>query len=111
MTCGKLCPIEETVNLIGHKWKVLILRNLHDNGIQRFNELERGINGISQKMLAQQLRQMESDGLIIRKVYPEVPPKVEYYLSELGNSLKPVLDSMNVWGTSYIESNKQIYKD
>ncbi|OOM77590.1 helix-turn-helix domain-containing protein [Clostridium sp. BL-8] len=106
MTCGKLCPIEETVKLIGHKWKVLILRNLHDDGTQRFNQLERGINGISQKMLTQQLRQMEADGLIIRKVYPEVPLRVEYSLSELGKSLKPVLDSMNIWGENYIKSNK-----
>lgn len=111
MTCSKLCPIEETVKLIGHKWKVLILRNLHDNGTQRFSELEDGINGISQKMLTQQLRQMEADGLIIRKVYPEVPPKVEYSLSELGRSLKPVLDSMNIWGGNYIKANKHLYKD
>ncbi|MBI6875643.1 winged helix-turn-helix transcriptional regulator [Clostridium aciditolerans] len=111
MTCSKLCPIEETVKLIGHKWKVLILRNLHDNGTQRFSELENGINGISQKMLTQQLRQMEADGLIIRKVYPEVPPKVEYSLSELGRSLKPVLDSMNIWGENYIKANKHLYKD
>jgi DNA-binding HxlR family transcriptional regulator len=111
MTCSKLCPIEETVKLIGHKWKVLILRNLHDNGTQRFSELENGINGISQKMLTQQLRQMEADGLIIRKVYPEVPPKVEYSLSELGRSLKPVLDSMNIWGGNYIKANKHLYKD
>lgn len=111
MTCGKLCPIEETVKLIGHKWKVLILRNLHDDGIQRFNQLENGINGISQKMLTQQLRQMEADGLIIRKVYPEVPPRVEYSLSELGKSLKPVLDSMNIWGENYINTNKHLYED
>ncbi|MTK10596.1 MAG: helix-turn-helix transcriptional regulator [Clostridiaceae bacterium] len=111
MTCSKLCPIEETVKLIGHKWKVLILRNLHDNGTQRFSELENGINGISQKMLTHQLRQMEADGLIIRKVYPEVPPKVEYSLSELGRSLKPVLDSMNIWGGNYIKANKHLYKD
>lgn len=111
MTCGKLCPIEETVKLIGHKWKVLILRNLHDDGTQRFKQLENGINGISQKMLTQQLRQMEADGLIIRKVYSEVPPRVEYSLSELGKSLKPVLDSMNIWGRNYIKANKHLYKD
>lgn len=78
---------------------------------QRFNQLENGIKGISQKMLTQQLRQMEADGLIIRKVYPEVPPKVEYSLSELGRSLKPVLDSMNIWGENYIKANKHLYKD
>jgi DNA-binding HxlR family transcriptional regulator len=111
MPCGKLCPIEETVNLIGHKWKVLILRNLHNSGTQRFSELSNEINGISQKMLTQQLRQMEADGLIIRKVYPEVPPRVEYSLSELGESLKPVLDSMNIWGQNYIKTNEHLYND
>ncbi|MBU3175617.1 helix-turn-helix transcriptional regulator [Clostridium estertheticum] len=111
MACGKLCPIEETVNLISHKWKVLILRNLNDGGTQRFSELANGINGISEKMLTQQLRQMEADDLIIRNVYPEVPPKVEYSLSELGASLKPVLDSMNIWGLSYIKANKHSYKE
>jgi len=111
MPCGKICPIEQTVNLIGHKWKVLILRNLHNSGTQRFNQLFNDINGISQKMLTQQLRQMEGDNLIIRKVYPEVPPKVEYSLSELGESLKPVLDSMNVWGVNYINNNKHLNKD
>ncbi len=111
MPCGKLCPIEQTVNLIGQKWKVLILRNLHNSEIQRFTDLSNGINGISQKMLTQQLRQMEADGLIIRKVYPEVPPKVEYSLSELGKSLKPVLDSMNIWGENYIKTNKYRYRD
>ncbi|MBZ9689617.1 helix-turn-helix transcriptional regulator [Clostridium estertheticum] len=111
MTCGKICPIEETVNLISHKWKVLILRNLHNSGTQRFTELANGINGISEKMLTQQLRQMEDVDLIIRKVYPEVPPKVEYSLSELGKSLKPVLDAMNIWGGNYIKANKHLYKD
>lgn len=98
----KLCPIEETVNLIGHKWKVLILRNLLNKNPQRFSDLLRGINGISQKMLTQQLRQMEQDGLIFRKVYPEVPPKVEYSLSELGWSLQPILESISTWGKSYL---------
>lgn len=104
MPCDKSCPIEHTVDLIGHKWKVLILRNLMNNGIQRFNELNKGIEGISQKMLTQQLRQMESDGLIRRKIYPEVPPKVEYSLTELGQTLKPVLDAMSHWGTEHINS-------
>lgn len=104
MPCDKSCPIEHTVDLIGHKWKVLILRNLMNNGIQRFNELNKGIEGISQKMLTQQLRQMETDGLIRRKIYPEVPPKVEYSLTELGQTLKPVLDAMSHWGMEHINS-------
>lgn len=104
MSCDKSCPIEHTVDLIGHKWKVLILRNLMNNGTQRFNELNKGIEGISQKMLTQQLRQMETDGLIRRKIYPEVPPKVEYSLTELGQTLKPVLDAMSHWGTEHINS-------
>ena len=103
MSCDKSCPIEHTINLIGHKWKVLILRNLHNEGTQRFNQLNKGIKGITQKMLTQQLRQMEADGLIDRKVYPEVPPKVEYSLTKLGQSLKPVLESMNKWGIEHIE--------
>jgi len=75
-----------------------------NSGTQRFNELNKGIEGISQKMLTQQLRQMETDGLIRRKVYPEVPPKVEYSLTELGQTLKPVLDAMSHWGTEHINS-------
>lgn len=105
MPCDKSCPIEHTVNLIGHKWKVLILRNLFNNGTQRFNELNRGIHGISQKMLTQQLRQMETDGIIYRKVYPEVPPRVEYSLTALGESLKPILDEMNHWGIEHIKQH------
>lgn len=110
MPCDKSCPIEHTVNLIGHKWKVLILRNLFNNGTQRFIELSKGINGISQKMLTQQLRQLEADGILHRNVYPEVPPKVEYSLTELGTSLKPILDSMNLWGQEHLkqwDKNKQ----
>jgi len=103
MPCDKLCPIEHTVNLIGHKWKVLILRNLFNNGTQRFSELAKGINTISQKMLTQQLRQMETDGILYRKVYPQVPPKVEYSLTELGQSLKPILDQMNIWGLEHLK--------
>ena len=105
MPCDKLCPIEHTVNLIGHKWKVLILRNLFNNGTQRFIELSKGINGISQKMLTQQLRQMEADGIIYRKVYPEVPPKVEYSLTELGTSLSPIMEEMNRWGIEHLKQN------
>jgi len=75
-----------------------------DNGTQRFNELNRGIKDISQKMLTQQLRQMEADGLVSRKVYAEVPPRVDYSLTELGQTLKPVLDAMNHWGTAHIKN-------
>ncbi len=107
MPCDKSCPIEHTVNLIGHKWKVLILRNLFNNGTQRFSELSKGINGISQKMLTQQLRQLETDGIIFRKIYPEVPPKVEYSLTALGQSLKPILDEMNTWGIEHLKQSNQ----
>lgn len=107
MPCDKSCPIEHTVNLIGHKWKVLILRNLFNNGTQRFSELSKGINGISQKMLTQQLRQLETDGIIFRKIYPEVPPKVEYSLTVLGKSLKPILDEMNTWGIEHLKQSNQ----
>lgn len=102
MPCKNSCPTEHTVNLIGHKWKILILRNLFHYGTQRFNELHREIQGISQKMLTQQLRQMESDGIIKRVVYPEVPPRVEYSLTPLGTSLKPILDEMNSWGIKHL---------
>lgn len=97
------CPIEVTVNLIGDKWKVLIMRNLLLLGTQRFAELHKGIKGISEKMLTQQLRKLEADGLVFRKVYAEVPPKVEYSLTDFGLSLKPIFDSMHIWGTHYIQ--------
>ena len=99
----KICPIEAALNLIGHKWKVLILRNLLSRNNQRFSDLLKGINGISQKMLTQQLRQMEQNGLISRKVYAEVPPKVEYSLTEIGLSLQPILESISTWGKGYLE--------
>lgn len=111
MPCDKSCPIEHTVNLIGHKWKVLILRNLHNNGPQRFSQFSKGIKGITQKMLTQQLRQLEADGVINRKVYPEVPPKVEYSLTELGESLRPVLEEMNKWGKDHMEKSIKKSKD
>jgi DNA-binding HxlR family transcriptional regulator len=97
------CPIEVVVNLLGDKWKVLIVRNLLLRGTQRFGELNRGINGVSQKMLTQQLRQLETDGLIRRKIYPEVPPRVEYSLTEFGETLKPIFEAMHNWGTDYLE--------
>ncbi len=94
------CPVATTVSLIGSKWKLLIIRNLLVRP-WRFNELKRDLEGISQKVLTDSLRSMEEDGLIIRTVYPEVPPRVEYALSDLGKSLKPILDSMVEWGNVY----------
>ncbi len=102
MAIEKRCPIEETINFIGHKWKVFILWSLLQNDTMRFGELGRGIDGVSQKMLTQHLRQMEADGLVNRKVSPEVPPRVEYSLTPLGKSLKPILDSMSVWELEYL---------
>ena len=107
----KICPIEAAVNLIGHKWKVLILRNLLNTNHQRFSDLLRGITGISQKMLTQQLRQMEQDGLITRKIYAEVPPKVEYSLTELGWSLQPILESISLWGKDYLKKQGKSLAD
>jgi DNA-binding HxlR family transcriptional regulator len=97
------CPVATTVSLIGSKWKLLIIRNLLQRP-WRFNELKKNMEGISQKVLTDSLRSMEEDGLITRTVYPEIPPRVEYALSDLGQSLKPVLDSMVEWGTNYKES-------
>jgi DNA-binding HxlR family transcriptional regulator len=100
-----ICPVEITLKLIGSKWKLLILRNLLNSSILRFSELARGINGISQKMLTQHLRQMELDGLVVRTVYAEVPPRVEYSPTEKGKSLKPIIDVMHDWGMTYHERN------
>lgn len=94
------CPVETTLTLIGDKWKVLILRDLL-TGTKRFGELKRSIGSVSQKVLTAQLRQMEESGLLTRKVFPEVPPRVEYTLTELGCSLKPILDAMLTWGADY----------
>ena len=95
------CPVATTVQLIGNKWKLLIIRNLRMEDKQRFNQLLKTIPGISQKVLTENLRAMEADGLITRTVYPEVPPRVEYALSELGNSMRPIMDAMEVWGRAY----------
>ena len=94
------CPVETTLMLIGDKWKVLILRDLLP-GTKRFGELKKSIGSVSQKVLTAQLRDMEEKGLLTRKVYPEVPPRVEYSLTELGRSLKPILDAMQSWGEGY----------
>ena len=94
------CPVETTLTLIGDKWKVLILRDLMP-GTKRFGELKKSVGNVSQKVLTAQLRAMEESGLVHREVYAEVPPRVEYSLTELGKSLKPILDSMWTWGEGY----------
>lgn len=95
-----VCPVETTLTLIGDKWKVLILRDLMP-GKKRFGELKKSIGSVSQKVLTAQLRDMEANGLVNRKVYAEVPPRVEYSLTDLGYSLKPILDAMWNWGEDY----------
>ena len=99
------CPVETTLTLIGDKWKVLILRDLL-TGTKRFGELKRSVGSVSQKVLTSQLRDMENSGLVNRKVYAEVPPRVEYSLTGLGQSLKPILDSLKNWGEDYKETLK-----
>ena len=99
------CPVETTLTLISDKWKVLILRDLLP-GKKRFGELKKSIGHVTQKVLTAQLRQMEASGLVTRTVYAEVPPRVEYSLTELGYSLKPVLDAMWAWGESYQKQSR-----
>ena len=94
------CPVATTVQMIGSKWKLLIMRNLLARP-WRFNELKKDLDGISQKVLTDSLRSMEADGIITRTVYPEVPPRVEYALSELGESMRPIIKAMEIWGTEY----------
>ena len=94
------CPVATTVQMIGSKWKLLIMRNLLARP-WRFNELKKDLEGISQKVLTDSLRSMEADGIITRTVYPEVPPRVEYALSDLGESMRPIMDAMEIWGTAY----------
>ncbi|WP_366940393.1 helix-turn-helix domain-containing protein [uncultured Gilliamella sp.] len=100
------CPVETTLMLMGDKWKVLIVRDLL-TGTKRFGELKKSLDGISQKVLTQHLRAMEKNGLINRKVYAEVPPKVEYTLTEVGQSLKQVHDAMFAWGKAYKSRNEE----
>lgn len=94
------CPVATTVQMIGSKWKLLIMRNLLTRP-WRFNELQKSLEGISQKVLTDSLRSMESDGIIIRTVFAEIPPRVEYSLSELGESMRPIINSMEQWGKDY----------
>ncbi|HEY9674002.1 MAG TPA: helix-turn-helix domain-containing protein [Waterburya sp.] len=96
------CPVERTLEVIGGRWKVLILRELFQ-GVKRFGQLHRALHGITQKMLTQQLREMEEDGIIHREVYLQVPPKVEYSLTPLGESLRPIIDAMHEWGVRHLE--------
>ncbi|MBR1737561.1 MAG: helix-turn-helix transcriptional regulator [Firmicutes bacterium] len=98
------CNVATTVQIIGNKWKLLIIRNLLMRS-WRFNELHKSLEGISQKVLTESLRSMEADGIVVRKVYAEVPPRVEYSLSELGETMRPILDAMEVWGKEYKEAN------
>ena len=97
------CPVETTLTLISDKWKVLILRDLMP-GTKRFGELKKSIGTVTQKVITAQLRQMEASGLLTRTVYAEVPPRVEYTLTDLGRSLRPVLDAMEAWGKAYQEN-------
>lgn len=99
------CPVATTVQMIGSKWKLLIMRNLLARP-WRFNELKKNLEGISQKVLTDSLRSMEDDGIVIRTVYPEVPPRVEYALSELGESMRPIIKSMELWGLDYKSNYK-----
>ena len=99
------CPVATTVQMIGSKWKLLIMRNLLQRP-WRFNELKKDLEGISQKVLTDSLRSMEADGIITRTVYPEVPPRVEYALSDLGESMRPIMDAMAIWGTEYKKSKE-----
>ena len=100
------CPVATTVQLIGSKWKLLILRNLLARP-WRFNELKKDLNGISQKVLTDSLRSLEEDGIVTRTVYPEVPPRVEYALSELGDSMRPIISAMEQWGLGYQQKVKR----
>ena len=99
------CPVETTLMLIGDKWKVLILRDLM-GGTKRFGELKKSIGHVTQKVLTAQLRDMEANGLVARRVYAEVPPRVEYSLTALGRSLSPVLEAMRAWGEDYQARNQ-----
>lgn len=101
-TEGFACPVEKTMAIIGDKWKILIIRDLL-RGTKRFGELKKSVTGISQKMLTQQLKSLERDGIVTRVVYAEIPPKVEYTLTSKGQSLKDILKAMAVWGRKYLD--------
>jgi len=100
------CPVETTLSVIGGKWKVVILYRLNHEGTHRFAELRRKIPGVSERMLTQQLRELEADGIVKREVYPEVPPKVEYTVTAYGKTLKPICDLMCEWGVQHAKLGK-----
>lgn len=100
---GSLCPVEITLRVIGGKWKTLILFFLVSEGVHRFSALRKKISGVSERVLTQQLRELEADGIVHREVYPEVPPRVEYSVTRYGRSLKPVTDAMCVWGERHMK--------
>lgn len=99
------CEVESTIKIIGGRWKVLIIRELISE-TKRFGELQRALHGITQKMLTQQLRELEEDGIVHREIYAQIPPKVEYYLTPLGESLKPILYAMHEWAAKYLNMLK-----
>lgn len=101
-----ICPVATTIDLLSSKWKVLIMRDLL-KGTRRYSELRTSVAGISQKMLTQSLREMTDDGLVIRKAFPVIPPKVEYHLSELGESMRPIINSMADWGSNYLDHHPE----
>lgn len=103
------CPIETTLTLTGCKWKILILRDLLE-GTKRFGELKKSVKGITQKVLTSKLREMEESGLVERKIYPQIPPKVEYTLTDVGYSLRPVIDALKSWGKDYKKYAKLLEK-
>lgn len=103
------CEVEITLQIIGGRWKVLIIRELLLLGVRRFGELQRALPGVTQKMLTQQLREMEQDGIVHREVYAEIPPKVEYSLTPLGESLQPILNAMHEWGAKQLSVNSEQY--
>ncbi|MBD2512449.1 helix-turn-helix domain-containing protein [Nostoc sp. ATCC 53789] len=100
------CEVETTLKVIGGRWKVLIIRELM-TGVKRFGELQRALPGVTQKMLTQQLREMEQDGIIHREVYPQIPPKVEYSLTHLGETLQPILYAMHEWAVQHSNRTNQ----
>lgn len=101
-----ICPVATTIDLLSSKWKVLIMRDLL-KGTKRYSEIQTSVAGISQKMLTKSLREMAEDGLVIRKVYPVTPPKVEYSLSNIGESMRPIINSMANWGSEYLDDHPE----